>query len=395
MKSKKLLVSVGLSVVLVMAFTLPACTEPVEELTYAEYVDSLGTGEYPVPEACFDQAMEEGELRMYDWAAWWPQDLYDDFEEFFGIEIVRDNYADLDEARTKFLVDPMTAYDYFLTDARGLTELGNATILLEFDHDWIPNVNAYLGEEFQGDMWEDPDYSYSVVTSIGLMGYVINTNHIATNATGLGSWAFIYNVTEECGAYDGKLIFRGEMDRVIGTALKYLGYSHNSVNQTELDEAEDALMAIKDCIMAFSGWPITEVQSEECWIFHCMPGDGRYLGLGMEPEGEMAPLMAFLPEEGTMISTMLITIPQGGGHPAAAHLWTNYMYRPDNFAKLIEAIAYHYGHTAIDDLLSTEIEEFLAVPEGYWDLCEIVTPATYTEPGLGMRLAIWEALTGE
>ena len=391
MKSKKWLISLGLAVVLVVAFALPAC-EPGEQLTYAEYVASLGTGEYPVPEACFDQAMEEGELRMYDWAQWWPEDLYTDFEDFFGIEIVRDNYADLDEARTKFIVDPTTAYDYFLTDVRGLADLKNATILLEFDHDWIPNVNAYLEEEFQGDMWDDPGYDYSVVTSIGLHGYAINTNHIATNSTGLGSWAFIYNVTEECGAYEGKLIFRAEMNRVIGSALQYLGYSYNSANQTELDEAGDALMAIKGCIMAFSGWPVTEVQSEECWIFHCLIGDGRYLGLGMEPLDDPAPMQMYLPEEGAMISPMLITIPQGGGHPAAAHLWTNYMYRPDNFAKLIEAIAYSYGHTAIDDLLSAEVKEFLEVPEGYWDLCEVETPGSYEDPGLGMRLEIWEEL---
>jgi spermidine/putrescine-binding protein len=394
MKSKKWLVSLGMAVVLVVAFALPACETTTEPLTYAEYVASLGTGENPVPEACFDQAMEEGELRMYDWAAWWPQELYDDFEDFFGITIIRDNYSDLDVARAKFLIDPTMPYDYFLADVRSLADLKNATTLLEFDHDWIPNVNAYLGEEFQGDMWDDPDYNYSVVTSIGLMGYVINTNHIAENATGLGSWAFIYNVTEECGVYDGKLIFRAEMNRVIGSALQYLGYSYNSVNQTELDEAGEELMNIKDCILAYSGWPVSEVQSEECWIFHCIPGDGRYLGLGMEPEGEMAPLLSFLPEEGTMITPMLITIPQGGGHPAAAHLWTNYMYRPDNFAKLIEAIAYSYGHTAIDDLLSTEVKEFLEVPEGYWEISEVETAGSYEDPGLSMREDIWEELRG-
>jgi len=394
MKSKKWLISLGLAVVLVLAFALPACETTTEPLTYAEYVASLGTGENPVPEACFDQAMGEGEMRMYDWAAWWPQELYDDFEDFFGITIIRDNYSDLDVARTKFLIDPTMPYDYFLADVRSLADLKNATTLLEFDHDWIPNVNAYLGEEFQGDMWDDPDYNYSVVTSIGLMGYVINTNHIAENATGLGSWAFIYNVTEECGVYDGKLIFRAEMNRVIGSALQYLGYSYNSANQTELDEAGEELMNIKDCILAYSGWPVSEVQSEECWIFHCIPGDGRYLGLGMVPEGEMAPLLSFLPEEGTMITPMLITIPQGGGHPAAAHLWTNYMYRPDNFAKLIDAIAYSYGHTAIVDLLSTKVKEFLEVPEGYWEISEVETEGSYEDPGLSMRQDIWEELRG-
>jgi spermidine/putrescine-binding protein len=63
--------------------------------TYQEYVASLEEGYEPVPREVFEQAMKEGQLNIYDWAAYWDEDLYNDFSKIFGIKIVRDNFAKL------------------------------------------------------------------------------------------------------------------------------------------------------------------------------------------------------------------------------------------------------------------------------------------------------------
>ena len=59
--------------------------------TYEEYVTSLEKGYEPVPRECFEQAMKEGQLNIYDWAAWWDEDLYNDFSKIFGIKIMSRN----------------------------------------------------------------------------------------------------------------------------------------------------------------------------------------------------------------------------------------------------------------------------------------------------------------
>jgi spermidine/putrescine-binding protein len=98
--------------VLFLASTLFATGAPEEEEdTYDKYVASVPQGCEPVPRECFEQAVAGKTFAMYDWAAWWPEELYEGFSQEFGIEIVRDNYPDLDTALAKFRLNPDTPYD--------------------------------------------------------------------------------------------------------------------------------------------------------------------------------------------------------------------------------------------------------------------------------------------
>ena len=38
--------------------------------------------DYPVPKECMDQVRKEGsQLNIYDWAEWWPEELFKNFEK--------------------------------------------------------------------------------------------------------------------------------------------------------------------------------------------------------------------------------------------------------------------------------------------------------------------------
>ncbi|HKJ33534.1 MAG TPA: hypothetical protein VKA34_16985, partial [Balneolales bacterium] len=54
--------------------------------------------DYPVPKECLDQVKKEGSmLHIYDWAEWWPEDLFKNFTKEYGVKITRDHYADTEE----------------------------------------------------------------------------------------------------------------------------------------------------------------------------------------------------------------------------------------------------------------------------------------------------------
>ncbi|MEN8245786.1 MAG: hypothetical protein ABFS43_12895, partial [Thermodesulfobacteriota bacterium] len=41
--------------------------------------------DYPVPKSCMDQVKKEGsKLYIYDWAEWWPEELFENFTKEFG-----------------------------------------------------------------------------------------------------------------------------------------------------------------------------------------------------------------------------------------------------------------------------------------------------------------------
>jgi len=71
--------------------------------------------DHPVPKECMDQVRKEGsQLNIYDWAEWWPEKLFTDFEKEFGVKITRDHFASTDEMMTKFKLNPKTPYDLVL-----------------------------------------------------------------------------------------------------------------------------------------------------------------------------------------------------------------------------------------------------------------------------------------
>ena len=353
--------------------------------TYEDYAASIPDGSDPVPRECFEQAVKGETFAMYDWAAWWPEELYKGFENLFGIKIVRDNYPDIDEALAKFRLNPNTPYDYWLTNPKSLYYMKEWNQLETVNHDWIPNVNRYLEEDVKSASW-DPGYKYSVLTTLGYDAYVVNTNFINKNDPRIPSWKFLF---EGGDVYKGKLVMRNEMNRVIGNTLKYLGYSLNSTNPAELEAAEKALLKLKPDIMSFDSWPKRAVMAQEVWVVEGVVHD--YLSLG-SLIGKKNPFYPAYPPEGCLLSPMLAVIPKGGKNPAATHLFLNYLYRPDNFATLINSVAYGHGHSQIENLLSEQAKILMTPPKGYRQKCEVLMPPSFTGEGEKMRASIWEKL---
>ena len=210
---------------------------------YEEYVASLDSGYQPVPRECFEQALKEGQLNIYDWAAWWDKRLYQDFTKMFGIKIVRDNFANYDEMMAKYRLNPKLEYDVVLPDFRAFLQLKSLGLASPLNHDWLPNVKAFIRPSFR-DISIDPGYTYMLLYGMGFAGYIVNTNYVDGSDPRIGSWAYMFDAPADLPK-NGKLILRDNMYSVIGAVLQYLGYSQNSDDETELMAARDILLKLK------------------------------------------------------------------------------------------------------------------------------------------------------
>ena len=71
--------------------------------------------DYPVSKEVMDQVRKEGsKLVVYNWAEWWPEELFKNFSKEFGIKVVFDYYADTEEMVAKFTLNPKAPYDVVL-----------------------------------------------------------------------------------------------------------------------------------------------------------------------------------------------------------------------------------------------------------------------------------------
>ncbi len=385
MKRKILLIPLAL--LLALSLIATGCPAPVDEDEvevidpYEEYVARLQEGEFPVPREAFEQAVEEGELVIYDWAGWWPEEIFEGFSEEFGIKIIRDHFASMDGVRAKFSLYPDAPYDLVISqgvqDFFLLKEIG---ALQQMNHDWIPNVREYTKEELL-EMDYDPDLKYSVITDWTFLNYVYNTKFV--DDPRLPSWAVLFDPMEEL---KGKILLWDDMHETIGGALKYLGYDFFSDDEAELMEARDLLLELKPHILAFDSSPSLLLYADEAWI------SGLYYGDGWFMNAEYEAIVPALPAEGSMLGLDLTLHPIASPHPAAAHLFLNYLFRPQVMALYIETIWYTPTHTAVLELLPADFQEKVAVPEGYLDKSDLFDPRAVTGRGLELRTEIWEEL---
>lgn len=355
--------------------------------TYEEYVASLEKDYEPVPRECFDQAMQEGQLNIYDWASWWDEDLYNDFSKIFGIKIVRDNFANYEEMLTKYKLNPNLEYDFVLPSPRAFQQMKASGLLSKLNHGWLPNVTKNLRAGFDN-MPFDPGWQYTITYGLGFAGYVVNTSFVDKNDPRLGHWSYLFEAPKDLPS-NGKLVIRDNMYSVIGAALQYLGYSLNSTDEKELMEAKKVLLDLKPYIMAYDSWPKRLVIEKQTWVT-----GPHNLGDYMPFMDQVAGLVAILPEGSTELRGSCPVIPNGAPHKAAAHLWINYLFRRDRAVKHCMSSGQVSPHKEVYELLPQKTKEFpiFKASEEYINNSEFLEAPSYTGKGLEIRTKIWEEL---
>ncbi len=375
---------VFLLLVLAMVFVVTGCpaSTPSDQKTYEEYVDSLPEGCFPVPRACYEQALEEGQLNTFEWAEWWPEEIYEDFEKEFGIKIIRDYFASEDETIAKFRLDPNANYDWVYTALRPAVTLKEIGALSEMNDDWIPNVGQYMpGWALdEGVTMGDPGWKYAKPHHVCFSIYAYNSSFVDDPRE--PSWAVMFEPDEK---YKGKITLIDDMKEVMTCALIYLGYQIDTTDKDELNEVKELLLQMKPSILAFDWWPVRLMLEEEVLIAHSFAGDSLYYNRQLDS------IKGALPAEGTQLSFGSTGIAKGTKHPAAAHLWMNYIWRPHVMAKIIETTGYSPVHTGVVDFLSEEMRTWPAtiVTEDYLAKCQWDNPGLWEEEITDLWTEIW------
>jgi len=384
----KCLISALLIVCLVLGFSLPSCAPPAEEEVappeedaYENYVASLPEGCFPVPRDCYEQAMQEGELIFYNWAEYWPEELFEGFAEEFGIKVTFDYFASNAEAVTKFKLAPEIDYTASFADQRSFWQMNALGVCQDLTLEWIPNVQQYTPKwvlenpETCSERWI-PYESYMAV-------YGYNTKYV--DDPRIPSYGVLLEPDEQ---YRGRVAMVEEMFDVTGAALKYLGYSFNSDDENELMEAEELLLRQKPYVMAYEAWPKMLFLEEEAWIGHTWTGDAYYF------HGDMPYMEFVLPSEGTNIGFDGVMLPKGSSNPAVAHLFFNYIFRPQVYGILLSRTGYSPFHTGAAPFLDEDVLNWLKPSEEYLEKCDVLSRKAYLGKGLALRSAIWEKLKG-
>lgn len=286
-----------------------------------------------------DQAKEE--IFVYNWGEYIDPSILKDFQKETGIKVNYDTYASNEDLYIK-MTQSQDKYDVIVPSDYMIERLIKEDLIQEINFENIPNFSGV--EDILKNPSFDPENKYSVPYFWGTVGIVYNKSEVKDK---VDSWNILWNEK-----YKDQIIMYNSQRDTLGLALKRLGYSLNSTNEKELEEAKKSLIEQKPLVYAYLDDDGRDV---------VVQGDANlsvmYSGDALLMMAQNEDLDYVVPKEGSNIWYDSMVIPKNAQNVSGAEKFINYMLKPEVQAKNAE---YCVGYTSpvkgVKDLLPDEIK---------------------------------------
>ena len=338
--------------------------------------DAPAAGDTPAGE--FTPATS-GEMTLYTWSDYFPEDLAKKFTKDTGIKLTVDYYDSNETLEAKLRASNGTGYDVVVPSDYMVQTLISANLLKEIDAAALPN-GKNIQENFLN-VYFDEGRKYSVPYLYGTTGYMYDT---AKTKKQLTSWADYFNAPAELG----KIGTMSDQTEVVGAALRSVGGKTCDTDPAKLQAAQDLLTKFKSRVSTINSDGILDrmVAGEESIAM-------MWNGAAMRAREKKSTLKYVYPTEGMALWQDNFTVPVGAKNVPQALTFLNWMMDPANSAAAANFQRYGSGIAGAADLLDADMKASpeIIIPEGYTG-ANPVEPCTNEE--LTNYTQIWESFKG-
>jgi putrescine transport system substrate-binding protein len=290
-------------------------------------------------------------VNVYNWSDYIDPTVIPAFEKEYGLKVNYDVFDSNEVVETK-LLSGKTGYDVVVPSASFMQRQIQAGVFQRLDKSLLPNFKNLDPQIDQKIGTMDPGNQYGVNYLWGTSGVGYNEEQITAampNAP-VDSFAMFYDPEvvknfQKCG-----VSILDAPDEVVGTVLIYLGRDPNSELPDDLQAAEKVLLAIRPYIRYInSSKYIEDLANGELCLALGWSGDVGQARARAKEAGKNVKIKYNIAKEGGLLAFDMMAIPADAPHPYNAHLFINYMLRPEVAAK--NASAVHYA-TAVTPAFS-------------------------------------------
>lgn len=287
-------------------------------------------------------------IKVYNWGDYIDESVLDEFKQKTGITVIYDTFANNEDMYVK-IKNGGSDYDVAIPSDYMIKRMIREGMLNKINMDNVPNYK-YIADKFKN-LAYDKDNEYSVPYMWGTVGIIYNKTMVSDPVT---SWKILWNEK-----YEKQILMLDSQRDSIGITLKMLGYSLNTRNQAELDEAKRALMEQKKLVLAYTGDEVKDKMiSGEAAMAVVWSGDAMFM------KGENPDLEYVIPEEGSNLWFDAMVIPSTSKHQKEAEMFIDFMCDPEIAFKNADYIGYSTPNTETMKLLDEElIEDKSAYPD--------------------------------
>ena len=165
------------------------------------------------------------------------------YEETYGekVHVNYTTYASNEDMYAK-LKSGAVSYDVIIPSDYMIARLANEDMLLPLNFDNIPNYQ-YIEDQFRG-LYYDPDDTYSIPYTYGVVGVIYDANQV--DEADAGDWDLMWNPK-----YKGKILQFNNSRDAFGTAMYRAGIDVNTTDKSQWEAALQALLEQRPLVKAY------------------------------------------------------------------------------------------------------------------------------------------------
>ena len=310
------------------------------------------------------------------------------YEETYGekVHVNYTTYASNEDMYAK-LKSGAVSYDVIIPSDYMIARLANEDMLLPLNFDNIPNYQ-YIEDQFRG-LYYDPDDTYSIPYTYGVVGVIYDANQV--DEADAGGWDLMWNPK-----YKGKILQFNNSRDAFGTAMYRAGIDVNTTDKSQWEAALQSLLEQRPLVKAYVMDEIyNALESGEAAIGAYYAGD--YFTM-LDAEADDVDLRFYYPDP-TNYFIDAMCIPSCCENKELAEVFINFMLSQETAVANAEYIYYAspnslvYNDETYQEDMGEEAMEIL-YPEGV-NFSEEYNKLAYRnldDEMLGYMNSLWENL---
>jgi putrescine transport system substrate-binding protein len=302
-------------------------------------------------------AAEEKVLNVYNWSDYIAPELVPAFEQEYGIKVNYDVFDTNEVLETKLLTG-RSGYDIVVPTAAFMAREINAGVFRPLDKSLLPNFRNIDPEVLKESELFDPGHKYGVNYFMSTMGVGYNAEKIAAAMPGapVDSLAMVFDPAviknfAKCG-----VLFVDAPNEIVNTVLIYLGRHPNSDDPKDIAAAEKVLAGVRPYVRYIDTFKyIDDLANGEVCLALGWSGDVAQAAARAREAGKSYSITYHIPKEGAMLFFDLLAIPVDSRHPHNAHLFMDYLLRPEVAARNASYMHYQTTNAASYSLIDPAV----------------------------------------
>jgi putrescine transport system substrate-binding protein len=299
-------------------------------------------------------------VNFYNWSDYIDDRTLTDFTAETGIAVRYDVYDSNDVLEGKLLAGN-TGYDLVVPTGNYFEVQRRTGLYQPLDRSKLSNYGNLDAEILARIERIDPGNQHAVPYAWGTTGLGLDLDKIAARLPDapLDSWALLFDPDNAGSLADCGITLLDAPDEMDEIALNYLGYSPESVDLAQLEEAMALVAGIRPYVRYFhSSAYIDDFANGEVCLVMGWSGD-LYQAMGDARPG--LNLYYVIPKEGTVVWFDLMAVPADAPNPDNAHALIDYLMRPEVAARIANKTYFASGNAAAFDLIDPEIRDDPAI----------------------------------